>query len=681
MKWTGCCVLVICFVFGIVSSTLDHPPNLQAPECLFRAWDACMIKIRDHFYLKDYNKTCTICERHDGDSAHINFTAAPLSKYVPFPAAQWQWIALRGVHVGKLSSQTLEIFNPPSLVILALIDAGIRTIDSEAFAKCPHLESVHLDYNMLPELKRAWFTGFHRSHKFNVDLSFSNNRIATLECGCFEEIEYLKVLDLSRNLLSEVSSEWFRGLSFLNTLVLSYNKIEVISESAFDSLPALLVLNLTENPLVCVGKRTLRGPTVITVGGRRRFLSEQDKMDWSLTVDKTNFPWRKQEVRFLLHNLQFCLTYHGANAFDLRWGFVDTVKSDKAEPGCESTLFGPLKIRAPFVIAKTALETQEKGNGTTSYDMCPAAWGRQDGISVALEGGATLQLVGLPGEPKLLKNNGSTALVCNAEQTLVSKKSKLGATTGHINRVSTGMMNISCFVFHRNGTMLEPNIFKDVQGEVDSKCPAKDTLNVELTPTATPPYYQIAGSATENVTMLANLANEDVENLTMSHLDQLATCVVNPKYRGSDLVLARPPHANGGDETVSVHEYSEIKDEEVNDACVIHNYSEIKDEDSCVTHNYSEIKDEDVGDDENEENIEVNRENQNGHQCSERDDVVRCDCQETEDPNDDVVTFYAAAAELTLPPATLEGDARQHYNTTQGNTKISHVLYSAAELE
>ncbi|KAI8492763.1 regulation of response to stimulus [Branchiostoma belcheri] len=645
MKWTGCWVVVICFVFGIASSTLDHPPNLQAQECLFRAWDACMIK--------------------------------------------WQWIALRGVYVGKLSSQTLEIFNPPSLVILALIDAGIR-------------------------------------------------------------------------------------------------------------------------------KRTLRGPTVITVGGRRRILSEQDKMDWSLTVDKTNFPWRKQEVRFLLHNLQFCLTYHGvkikiltpwtystkANAFDLRWGFVGTVKSDKAEPDCESTLFGPLKIRAPFVIA--ALETQEKGNETTSYDMCPAAWGRQGGISVALEGGATLQLVGLPGEPKLLKNNGSTALVCNAEQTLVSKKSKLGATTGHINRVSTGMMNISCFVFHRNGTMLEPNIFKDVQGEVDSKCPAKDTLNVEFTHTATPPYYQIAGSATENVTMLANLANEDVENLTMlanlvenspnrtllppvqpnttilltqertdsrylmpivvsfsstllaclmlvsvrrasvyyckrknarnvaqnilntgvgnrfhvhhstisatglirnpmyyrsgqnselnnvdekvphptnrSHLDQLATCVVNPKYRGSDLVLARPPHANGGDETVSVHTYSEIKDEEVYDPCLTHNYSDIKDEDSCVTHNYSDIKDEDVGDEENEENIQVvNKENQNGR-CSERDDVVRFDCQ-TEDPNDDVVTFYAAAAEVMLPPATLEGDARQHYNTTQGNTQSSHVLYSAAELE
>eukprot|EP00058_Branchiostoma_floridae_P018213 XP_002603702.1 hypothetical protein BRAFLDRAFT_93091 [Branchiostoma floridae] len=510
MKRAACWLLFICFVFGQASS---NPARPLPAGCTSRAWSACMadnIKVRADFFFDDFNKTCTFCEKQNGGPS--NLTSLPLLEHVPFPPAQW--IALRGVHVGNLSTKLLETFNPPSLVILALIHAEISTIENKVFADFPRLQSVHLDYNVLPLLKRTWFTGFQSPNKLTVDLSFSNNRIATLERGCFEETPYLQMLDLSWNLLSEVASGWFRGLSCLHTLVLNNNKIEVISESAFDSLVELRVLNLTRNSLACLSKRTLSGvvaPKFTMVGGQ--LLTEQDSLnreiDWNLTVNSTNFPWRKQEVRLRLDNLEFRLTYSLTKEFHLKWDTAENRRIyNHGEVEFTPLTFGPMHIRAPFVMA-IAMGKRENHAKSTMYNLCGTAWGRRDGIVVALKGGASLQLVGID-PTKLLNDNGSIALVSSYDLTLVSKQSNGPATDQF--KGEPRMKNISCFVFHRDGGLFIPNTFRGVEVEVDSECHlTKDIPNAELT--TTPPNYQTADSrstASENpeftdVTLLSNL--------------------------------------------------------------------------------------------------------------------------------------------------------------------------------
>ncbi|KAI8508655.1 regulation of response to stimulus [Branchiostoma belcheri] len=319
MKRTGCWLLtVMCSVLGGEAAT-DVPSS--GPECLLQPWHTCVhndIKVRDTFY---HNMTC-ICTNCRSLIAGVSkaSTCATLSQYGAFPPAQW--VALRSLPVGNVSSQTLQNIHPSSLTVLVLIDAGISTIENKTFARFPHLRSVYLDFNTLSQLKRASISGLNTSHQSLAHLSFPHNRIAKLEPGCFEETPYLTMLDLSHNLLSEVASEWFRGVAFLHTLFLGHNKIEFISATAFDSLNNLRVLNVSHNPLTCLSERILSGPSLQTfsVGGERKLPREQDdKMNWSLTVDKTDFLRRKQKVRLRIDNLGFCLTYTAATRdFQLR---------------------------------------------------------------------------------------------------------------------------------------------------------------------------------------------------------------------------------------------------------------------------------------------------------------------------------------------------------------------------
>ncbi|KAI8479223.1 regulation of response to stimulus, partial [Branchiostoma belcheri] len=339
-KQTGCWLQVIGSVLGSVTATdvRSFSPNW----CMLRPWHMCVrddIKVRDTFY---HNMTCicTSCFLNPRDMG-----CAPLYSLAPFPAAQW--VALRGVPVGNLSSQTLGPIERSSLTVLVLIDAGISMIENKLFARFPHLRSVHLDHNTLSQLKRASFSGMNTSHPSLTYLSFSHNCIVELEPGCFEDVSRLTMLDLSHNLLSEVASEWFRGLSFLHTLILSRNKIEIVSATAFDSLHDLRVLNVSHNPLTCLSERTLSGLSLQTFSaGEGRVISweQDDEMNWSLTVDKINFPWRIQRVRMRIDNF--------------------------------------------------ALKKPENKNWRLA-NLCPEAWTRHDGMALVLEGNVGLQLVGM----------------------------------------------------------------------------------------------------------------------------------------------------------------------------------------------------------------------------------------------------------------------------------------------
>ncbi|CAH1255330.1 LRIG2 [Branchiostoma lanceolatum] len=314
MKRTGCSLLVVCacsvLAIGRASATRDHD---FSPKCLSEPWNMCVpgnIKVRCTFY-QDTTCICITCLTGPPKGYYEDAVCASLSRYGPFPAAQW--VALRSIAVGNLSSQTLGPIHPSSLKVLVLIAVGTSTIKSNTFARFPHLRSVHLDYNTLSQLKRAYFSGWNTSHDSTVYLSVSYNRIAELEPGCFENIPYLTRLDLSHNLLTEVASGWFRGLSFLHTLILSHNKIEVISTNALNSLYDLRVLNISHNPLTCLSERTLSRLSLKTfsVGRAEKCLFSQDTADKASSTTSTN----AESSSLITHN---AAEYFGKTTNDTR---------------------------------------------------------------------------------------------------------------------------------------------------------------------------------------------------------------------------------------------------------------------------------------------------------------------------------------------------------------------------
>ncbi|KAI8507643.1 ELMO domain-containing protein 1, partial [Branchiostoma belcheri] len=464
MKRTGCWLLtVICSVLGGVAAT--DVRSSSGPECLLQPWHTCVqndIKFRDTFY---HNMTCICTNCHP--EVYRAGTCATLAQHGAFPPAQW--VALRGVPVGNLSSQTLQNIHPSSLTVLVLINAGIGAIENKTFAIFPHLRSVYLDVNTLSQLKRASFSGLNTSHPSLAHLSFPHNRIAKLEPGCFEEAPYLTMLDLSHNLLSEVASDWFRGVAFLHTLILSNNKIKFISDTAFHH--NLRVLNVSHNPLMCLSERILSGPSLQTfsVGGERVISWEQDdKMNWSLTVDKTDFPRKKQKVRLRIDNLGFCITYTTATRdFQLRWARVDVFYFELfngEEPECSTHAFGPINIQPPFVVATTLKKPKSDRQLLPSSNLCPEAWTTHAGMTLALKGGVGLQLVGIHNTEKTeTRRNDGIALI---------SRYMYDRSPGFVTKSESSVTNVSCFVFfHGEVGSLPPSHFPGTGRGPHSECP------------------------------------------------------------------------------------------------------------------------------------------------------------------------------------------------------------------
>ncbi|XP_019634331.1 PREDICTED: uncharacterized protein LOC109477488 [Branchiostoma belcheri] len=463
MKRTGCWLLtVICSVLGGVAAT---DVRSSGPECLLQPWHTCVrddIKVRDNFY---HNMTCICTNCHP--EIYRAGTCATLAQHGAFPPAQW--VALRSFPVGNLSSQTLQNIHPSSLTVLVLINAGIGAIENKTFAIFPHLRSVYLDFNTLSQLKRASFSGLNTSHPSLAHLSFPHNRIAKLEPGCFEEAPYLTMLDLSHNLLSEVASEWFRGVAFLHTLILSNNKIKFISDTAFHH--NLRVLNVSHNPLTCLSERILSGPSLQTfsVGGERVISWEQDdKMNWSLTVDKTDFPRKKQRVRFRIDNLGFCLTYTTATRdFQLRWARVDVFYFELfngEEPECSTHAIGPINIQPPFVVATTLKKPKSDRQLLPSSNLCPEAWTRHAGMTLALKGGVGLQLVGIHNtEKSVTRRSDGIALI---------SRYMYDRSPGFVTKSESSVTNVSCFVFFYGEVgSLPPSHFPGTGRGPHSECP------------------------------------------------------------------------------------------------------------------------------------------------------------------------------------------------------------------
>ncbi|XP_021013987.1 leucine-rich repeats and immunoglobulin-like domains protein 2 isoform X2 [Mus caroli] len=130
----------------------------------------------------------------------------------------------------------------PNITLLSLVHNLIPVINAEAFQLYSALESLDLSSNIISEIKTSSFP--RMSLKY---LNLSNNRITTLEAGCFDNLsDSLLVVKLNRNRISMIPPKVFK-LPHLQFLELKRNRIKIVEGLTFQGLDSLRSLKMQRN--------------------------------------------------------------------------------------------------------------------------------------------------------------------------------------------------------------------------------------------------------------------------------------------------------------------------------------------------------------------------------------------------------------------------------------------------
>ncbi|XP_075415633.1 leucine-rich repeats and immunoglobulin-like domains protein 2 isoform X2 [Tenrec ecaudatus] len=165
-----------------------------------------------------------------------------------------------------------------NITLLSLVHNIISEINAEVLQLYPALESLDLSSNIVSEIKTSSFPRMQLKY-----LNLSNNRITTLEAGCFDNLSssllvvklnrnrismippkifklpHLQVLELKRNRIKVVEGLTFQGLDTLRSLKMQRNGISKLKDGAFFGLENMEELELEHNNLTDVNKGWLYG--------------------------------------------------------------------------------------------------------------------------------------------------------------------------------------------------------------------------------------------------------------------------------------------------------------------------------------------------------------------------------------------------------------------------------------
>ena len=125
---------------------------------------------------------------------------------------------------------------------LRLHSNQLKALREDVFASLSNLRTLDLEFNELPTLPTGVFSGLRL-----IFLGLESNELRTLRAGMFTGLN-VETLDLSHNDTSSVAPETFNDLSWLKHLDLGYNQLETLPTGVLDGLTNLLVLWLEENP-------------------------------------------------------------------------------------------------------------------------------------------------------------------------------------------------------------------------------------------------------------------------------------------------------------------------------------------------------------------------------------------------------------------------------------------------
>uniref|UniRef100_A0A8C5KMI0 Leucine-rich repeats and immunoglobulin-like domains protein 2 n=1 Tax=Jaculus jaculus TaxID=51337 RepID=A0A8C5KMI0_JACJA len=187
---------------------------------------------------------------------------------------------LQGVKMNYNELTEIPYFGEPTpnITLLSLVHNLIPEINAEALQFYPALENLDLSSNLISELKTSSFPRMQLKY-----LNLSNNRIATLEAGCFDNLSssllvvklnrnrismippkifklpHLQFLELKRNRIKIVEGLTFQGLDSLRSLKMQRNGISKLKDGAFFGLNNMEELELEHNNLTGVNKGWLYG--------------------------------------------------------------------------------------------------------------------------------------------------------------------------------------------------------------------------------------------------------------------------------------------------------------------------------------------------------------------------------------------------------------------------------------
>ncbi|XP_019617976.1 PREDICTED: uncharacterized protein LOC109465249 [Branchiostoma belcheri] len=446
----------IVIVVTIVVGCLGLDPACF-PGCRYTdQWTDCVPFRKLHGLGLRTRGTCVLCpaELQSQAMGSGNNSSRPTALCLP-PKLN---VAVRGFTFGVLSVQKIRL--PPSLKtdVVALVECGITDLDQDTLAAFPTLKSLQLDSNNLTHVKRAWFDGL-KFPQLLWTLSFSHNNISSMDSACFQKLTGLVTLLLDNNALQSVEPSWFHNPE-LGQLSLRSNSIKSIHPQAFKSLERLSELDLSRNELTCVPWETMSGLQLekLALGGNRLLsLGNFAPLVLNWRLDYSYYLFSGVRVAVRVNQMLFCITkgpkltqYH----VHTHYNTSHLLPSDQEHINLCYKLgkfisTNQIKYALPFVAISVSTETDEHTLNITH--LCTQAWEASTGVKVALGGNTTLQIV-----PTGLDSLSQTFAVVVSDTMSDSANRSMSDADVHRKNISTfgheEMMNVTCHVDARGET-------------------------------------------------------------------------------------------------------------------------------------------------------------------------------------------------------------------------------------
>ncbi|XP_074833450.1 leucine-rich repeats and immunoglobulin-like domains protein 2 isoform X2 [Carettochelys insculpta] len=156
-------------------------------------------------------------------------------------------LSVHTLHEVKMNYNELSeipYFGEPTsnITILSLVYNLIPEINAEQLQLYLSLENLDLSSNLISEVKASSFPRMQLKY-----LNLSNNRITTLEAGCFDNLSRsLMVMKLNRNRISVIPPKIFK-LPHVQFLELKRNRIKIVESLTFQGLESLKSLKMQRN--------------------------------------------------------------------------------------------------------------------------------------------------------------------------------------------------------------------------------------------------------------------------------------------------------------------------------------------------------------------------------------------------------------------------------------------------
>ncbi|XP_030028439.2 protein artichoke [Manduca sexta] len=190
---------------------------------------------------------------------------------------------------------TFELFT--NLRHLYLKFNKIRRLPISPFLTLIFLENLDLSYNRISQLKTSNFRGLTKLRT----LCLSNNNIESMESFA-DELNDLKLLDLSYNKLQNILNEDLIHLRELTVLNLSHNYIKYISVTAFRNLNKIIQIDLDHNKLQSIPLELLA-----SVENHIQEISVKDNIILCSCQKDNTWVWIQDHPKIIKPNAVTCL--------------------------------------------------------------------------------------------------------------------------------------------------------------------------------------------------------------------------------------------------------------------------------------------------------------------------------------------------------------------------------------